>query len=118
MGGTMVWLRSGASLEHMQMMKRQVQADFLSGGITSGYMAGSDFSYANVRVAKPVPTNSRGYQCSAESAHPACQAPTEKLLRHQTDWVLRAAPDRFAEAVRSSAVDSGLFRWRECSVGC
>ena len=49
LGGTMVWLRAGATLEHMQVECRRSQADFLSGGITSGFMAGTVSSLPGIQ---------------------------------------------------------------------
>ncbi|MDQ2775703.1 MAG: hypothetical protein M3Y57_12420 [Acidobacteriota bacterium] len=117
LGGTNVWLKAGAALEHMQMVKRQVQADFLSGGITSGYMAGSDFSYANARTAKPVPTNSRGYQCSANPHIPACQPPTQGCW-HQTVGIACGTGPFCGSGAFVCGQTAGCSVGRECSVGC
>jgi hypothetical protein len=35
LGGTMVWIRRGANLQHTQSVSREAQADFLQGGITA-----------------------------------------------------------------------------------
>jgi hypothetical protein len=45
LGATTVWLNRGAVLQHTQIVSRQVQAGFLSGGITSGFLAGTAFSF-------------------------------------------------------------------------
>jgi hypothetical protein len=117
LGGTMVWLKAGAALEHMHMVKRQVQADFLSGGITTGYMAGSDFSYASTRATKPVPTNSRGYQCSINPHIPACQAPTEHC-GHPTVGIACGTGPFCGSGAFVCGQTAGCSVGRECSVGC
>jgi hypothetical protein len=41
LGGTMVWLRRDAELMHTRTKQRRVQADFLSGDITRGFLRDS-----------------------------------------------------------------------------
>jgi hypothetical protein len=40
-GGSYVWLRAGAPVTHAQVSTRQMQAEFLRGGITAGYLRGA-----------------------------------------------------------------------------
>jgi hypothetical protein len=71
LGGTMVWLKAGTPLEHIQVVKQKVQADFLSGGITRGYMAGSAPSFGiTARAMKPLPARTRGILCSVNPNDP------------------------------------------------
>jgi hypothetical protein len=118
LGGTMVWLKAGAPLEHMQILRRQVQADFLSGGITSGYMAGTAPTYGRAGTAKPLPPgNTRGYQCSINPHIPACQLRTEVCGFQTVDIGCGTGafcPTR--EFVCGATV--GCTGGRECSVGC
>ena len=44
LGGTMVWVRSDADLIYTRSEKRQAQADFLQGDITSGFMPKADMA--------------------------------------------------------------------------
>ena len=41
LGGSRVWLRSGALVRHTKVSSRDVQAEFLQGGIASAHMAGA-----------------------------------------------------------------------------
>jgi len=78
LGGTIVWLDAATKLEYIRVVRRQVQADFLSGGITSDYLAGTGAAFSlSAAAAKPVPGNTRGYQCSINPHIPACQERTE-----------------------------------------
>src|ERR1700751_1576644 len=52
LGGSVVWLKAGTPLEHTHVAKTKMQADFLSGAVTSGYMAGAVPSFATSRQAK------------------------------------------------------------------
>jgi hypothetical protein len=40
-GGSCVWLRQGASVTHTRVSTRQLQAEFLSGSISAGYLGGA-----------------------------------------------------------------------------
>jgi hypothetical protein len=76
LGGSRVWLRSGASFRHTCIETRQAQADFLRGGITSAFMSRtSPFVMAGVR--RPPPETgyacTRNYVCSTNPHIPACQ---------------------------------------------
>jgi hypothetical protein len=78
LGGTMVWLHAGTILQHTKVINRQVQADFLSGKITSEFMAGSATSFPTGAArlaalgARPM---SLDYRCSINPHIPVCQAP-------------------------------------------
>jgi hypothetical protein len=41
LGGHAVWMRRDATVQHTRTMSRQVQAEFLQGNITAGYLAGA-----------------------------------------------------------------------------
>jgi|GEM_PF-3021540 hypothetical protein len=78
LGGTQVWLRSDAPLRHIRISSRQVQADFLQGGITTGFLAGTASSLRNVlpRAATGAACT-RNYVCSTNPHIPACQADSD-----------------------------------------
>src|SRR5215471_11282505 len=78
LGGTVVWLEAGTTLEHLEVVKRQVQADFLSGGITSNYLSTAPSAF-NVAAAGRVigEDSTRGFRCSINPHIPACQLRTE-----------------------------------------
>jgi hypothetical protein len=117
LGGSVVWLKAGTPLEHTHVAKTKMQADFLSGAVTSGYMAGAVPSFATSRQAKPIPTNTRGYQCSVNPHIPACQLRTEVCPIQSADIACGSGafcPTR--EFVCGQTV--GCTVGRECSVGC
>lgn len=77
-GGTTVWFRAGTPLRHTYIASRQVQADFLQGGITSGFMPRTSLSM--LRSTARVNTGyacTRNYVCSTNPHIPACQAPSD-----------------------------------------
>lgn len=78
LGGTIVWRHAATSLSPTRIINRQVQADFLSGGITSGCLAGAAYSFPTLSTGRPVVfANSTGYKCSTNPHVPACQAHTD-----------------------------------------
>jgi hypothetical protein len=115
-GGTMVWLKAGTPLEYTQVVKQKVQADFLSGGITSSYMAGSAPSFATARATKVIPTNTRGYQCSVNPHIPACQVRTERC-GGTIDIGCGTGPFCGTGAFVCGQT-AGCSVGKECSVGC
>jgi hypothetical protein len=78
LGGTIVWLRAGTSIQHVQVGTLQAQADFLAGGITSTYLAGalSSLPTAGSRRAAAA-GGTMGVNCSYNPHIPACAAPTQ-----------------------------------------
>jgi hypothetical protein len=77
LGGTLVWLKSGTALQHTRVVKQNVQADFLAGGIVSNYMSGAASAYPSINVKpKGVVPNTRTYVCSINPHIPVCQPHT------------------------------------------
>jgi hypothetical protein len=78
LGGTQVWLRATTTLRYTRITSQQIQADFLQGAITSGYMQGatSAFQATSARAATGVACT-RNYVCSTNPHIPACQLRTE-----------------------------------------
>jgi hypothetical protein len=76
LGGTLIWLPAGTSLQHTRVATRQLQADFLSGGITSSYMAGAVPAFAAAGRKAVFAVGTAGVNCSYNPHIPACQAPT------------------------------------------
>jgi hypothetical protein len=79
LGGTAVWLKAGTTLRHTQMVSRQVQADFLQGGIASGFMPGASPFMLRTMVGGEETgyACTRNYVCSINPHIPACQDATE-----------------------------------------
>ena len=119
LGGTVVWLKAGTVLQHTQVVKQQVQADFLSGGITSSYMAGaaSSFPAAGSRAKVGVAGNTRGYVCSVNWHIPACQQRTEfcPIVSVDTNCYSTAFCESGAFVCGRTL---GCTVGRECSVNC
>ncbi len=118
LGGTIIWLKAGTVLQHTQVVKQQVQADFLSGGITSSYMAGAATSFpaSGLKARTPV-GNTRGYVCSVNWHIPACQQRTEfcPIASVDTNCYSTAFCDTGAFVCGRTV---GCSVGRECSVGC
>ena len=77
-GGTVVWLRHGTTLRHTRIASQQVQAEFLQGSISSGFMSRSGFSMGAVGTrAETGYTCTRNYVCSINRHIPACQERTD-----------------------------------------
>ncbi len=76
LGGTIVWLPAGTSLQHTRVATRQLQAGFLSGGITANFMAGAVPSFAMAARRAVFAVGTAGVNCSVNPHIPACQAPT------------------------------------------
>jgi len=117
LGGTTVWLKAGTPLAYTQVVKRTVQADFLSGGITSNYMAGSAPSLVNPRARKMVAGASRGYQCSINRHIPACQMPSEACPINSIDTGCGTGAICPTGAFVCGA-SAGCTGGTECSIGC
>jgi hypothetical protein len=77
LGGTTVWLQKGTVLQHTQVVTRQVQADFLSGGITAGFMRGTVSSLPLDVRARQAALGTGGFVCSINPHIPVCRPPTE-----------------------------------------
>jgi hypothetical protein len=78
LGGSRVWLRSGAPFRHTYIETRQVQADFLRGGITSDFMPRTSPFTAAVRGRPDTGYGcTRNYVCSTNPHIPACQLASE-----------------------------------------
>ena len=117
LGGSTVWLKTGTALNHTQVVQRQVQADFLSGGITSGFLTGSTSSLP-AAGRKPVvaPGNTRTYVCSVNPHIPVCQPRTYACPIASYD-----APCTGALCATGAFVcgySAGCTNHQECSVGC
>ena len=72
----MVWLKAGLVLRHTQVVTRQIQADFLSGGITSSHLGDTAPALAPALRANKV-GHSNDYVCSLNQHIPACQNKTD-----------------------------------------
>jgi hypothetical protein len=70
-GGSSVWLRQGAPVTHTQVSTRQVQAEFLSGSITAGYMG----------AAAPAAVGAAGVVRNCPSYRGYCDPDTEVICR-------------------------------------
>ena len=78
MDGTRVWVRADAHLQYTQVATRQVQADFLQGGITSAHLARAGAaSFGSVADLETGYACTRNYVCSINPHIPACQMRTE-----------------------------------------
>lgn len=70
-GGSCVWLREGAAVTHTRVSTRQMQAEFLRGGVTSAYLgAAAPTAVGAARVIRNCPSY-RGY----------CDPDTEVICR-------------------------------------
>jgi hypothetical protein len=78
LGGTMIWFKPQTPLRHTRVLSRQVQADFLSGGITARFMPGVSPFMLGTRVREESGVGcTRNYVCSINPHIPACQVETE-----------------------------------------
>jgi hypothetical protein len=116
LGGTTVWLKAGTALSHTQVVKRQIQADFLSGGITSGFLASSTSSLSATGSRVVVPGTTRGYVCSVNPHIPACRPRTQGCPIASDDDPCTGAFCGTGAFVCGYSV--GCTEGRECSVGC
>jgi hypothetical protein len=117
LGGSTIWLKAGTPLQHTQIYSRQVQANFLSGGITSGYLAGSVSSLAAAGFrAGVVATGTRGYQCSVNPHIPVCQ-PRTYACPIASDNAPCTGP-LCATGAFVCGYSAGCTEQQECSVGC
>jgi hypothetical protein len=79
LGGTIVWLKIGTVLNHTRVVTRQVQADFLFGEITSGFMAGTAPSFPTAGLIQtPLRRHTNDWVCSTNPHIPMCQVHTER----------------------------------------
>jgi hypothetical protein len=81
LGGTVVWLHAETPLQHIQVLTRQAQAGFLSGDITSAYMAGASSSLPAATSRRP--TGAAAINYTANWHIPACAAPTANCYHTQ-----------------------------------
>lgn len=78
LAGTKVWVRAGASLQYTQVSSRQVQADFLQGGITAKHLSSAGApSFSAMARSETGYACTRNYVCSTNPHIPACQERTE-----------------------------------------
>jgi len=79
LAGTSVWLRIGTTLRYTQVSSAQVQADFLSGGITGGHFGGAvGSSLRGLAVRSETGfACTRNFVCSTNRHIPACQERTD-----------------------------------------
>lgn len=78
LGGTIVWLRPETPVRHVTVAALQAEADFLSGGITSTYLAGALSSLPAARSGRGAAgIGTAGVNCSANPHIPACQPETQ-----------------------------------------
>jgi hypothetical protein len=74
LAGTALWVRAGASLRYTQVSSRQVQADFLQGGIATRHLAGAaTSSFGGGYLSETGYACTRNYVCSVNPHIPACQ---------------------------------------------
>src|SRR6202021_2902834 len=76
LGGTVVWLKAGTNAQHTKVVTRQLQANFLSGGITSRYLGGTT-PYFSTGSARAGAAATVGYNCSVNPHIPACRPLTD-----------------------------------------
>lgn len=77
-GGTHVWLRPDVNLKHTLVSSRQVQADFLQGGITTDYLGATTPSMPNVLARRAAgAAGTHNYVCSTNPHIPVCQIHSE-----------------------------------------
>ena len=118
LGGTMIWLDASTPLEYTQIVQRQVQADFLSGGITSEYLPGtaSDFAFAGP-AARQAAAGTRDYRCSINPHIPVCQERTQVCPINSGNVACGTGPFCGSGAFVCGA-SAGCTWGRECSVRC
>lgn len=118
LGGTTVWLKAGTTLNHTQIVRRQVQADFLSGGITSGFLAGSASTLPAVSSKKAtVLPNTRTYVCSVNPHIPVCQ-PRSWGCPIPSDDAPCGSGAFCPTGAFVCGYSAGCTGGQECSVGC
>lgn len=72
--GTVVWIRKNAHLQYTHVSTREVQADFLQGGITSGYLPRSGAAaFGSALRSETGYFCTRNYVCSTNPHIPVCQ---------------------------------------------
>jgi hypothetical protein len=78
LAGTLVWVRVGARLTYTQVSSREVQADFLQGGITARHLGRTrSASFGARTISETGYACTRNYVCSINPHIPACQLRTE-----------------------------------------
>jgi hypothetical protein len=120
--GTIIWLQSGTVLQHTRVVTRQVQADFLSGGITSGFMAGAVSSIPPALLRRQAVAGTLGYVCSVNPHIPACRPPTEGCYQSRAGCTVEPiacgtgafCPSREFVCGNTVGCSVGI----ECSMGC
>ena len=73
LGGSAVWLKAGARVRLARTVSHEVQAEFLQGGITAGFMPSAAFSGMPTGAAATGYACTRNYVCSTNPHIPACQ---------------------------------------------
>jgi hypothetical protein len=82
LGGTVVWLRDGAPVRHVTVAALQAEADFLSGGIASTYLAGAISSLPTLRTGRALAAiGTGGVNCSVNPHIPACRPYSENCYQ-------------------------------------
>jgi hypothetical protein len=122
LGGTIVWLQAGKILQHTRVVTRQVQAEFLFGRITSGFMAGTVSSLPAASLRRQAVAGTLGYVCSVNPHIPVCRPATEGCYQSQVGCTVEPivcgtgafCPSR--EFVCGNTV--GCSVGTECSIGC
>lgn len=72
--GTVLWVRKNAHLQYTHVSSREVQADFLQGGITSGHLSRTGAAtFGAVTRPETGYACTRNYVCSINPHIPACQ---------------------------------------------
>jgi hypothetical protein len=118
LGGTTVWLKAGTALNHTNLRRHQVQAEFLSGAITSGFLGGAAAAMHPMAGKTPViPGTTRGYQCSVNPHIPACQ-PRTYACPIQSDDAPCGSGAFCGTGAFVCGYSVGCTRGTECSQGC
>jgi hypothetical protein len=90
---TRVWLRIGTTIRHTRVSSRQVQAEFLQGGLASSFMPRSGLMAPLVMAGENTgPGCTHNYVCSTNHHIPACQDYTEACGSLGCDPSLGCAP--------------------------
>lgn len=118
LGGTLVWLKSGANSQHTRVVSRQVQADFLAGGIAARYLTGASPSFGS-SPGRVGAVGTAGVNCSANPHIPACRPVTDgcyKSIGCSSDYGCTGPFCPTREFV--CGYSAGCTVGQECSIGC
>lgn len=113
LGGTTIWIKAGVMLRHTEVVTRQVEAGFLSGGVTSGFMAGTNPALPS-QAQRTAIHHSNDYVCSSNPHIPVCQNRTEACGTFGCPPGGTFGPS----AAFVCGVTVGCSVGFECSVGC